>query len=385
MLKRVKFLCIILGVIFVVIGGYLLLLNHEDKKDLKDEKEIIVVNTSNSIGDKIDNSIYEFYEIDDEFIQTSFNSVDMLIRNKYIFYYPSNLKEYVLNSDKLVFENEFSKISTNYFSLEEFETFKLDLANKENYQKVNVSSSNKKLNISEYDVEYFKISSIDFNNIYNEEFIVAIKESNETVVTISFLINSKRFNDDFLTGFINKIEIKKGEATYLHSSVVGDFITGTLKQKDLKDNSRGYFLSYKLSNSDYREIESYRNSISSNTFSITNETTSIVNISLHYIENDNDFFNNYLNKLKKEFAEEKAHLEIKEINNAMKNYKGKDYYQIDIDFTNEAYDSAEGYATYIINKLDSNVYYIVIVDSNKKVSDEVILDFFDIDFQNIVL
>ena len=147
----------------------------------------------------------------------------------------------------------------------------------------------------------------------------------------------------------------------------------------------GYKLSYKLSSLNYREIESYRNSISSNTFSGVNEPDLIINISLHYIENDNDYFNYYLQDLKREFSEEKEHLKIKDISHEKKNYGERECYQIDIDFTNEAYDSAEGHVTHIIYKLDLNTYYIVIVDFNKKVSDEIIFDFFDIDFQNILL
>lgn len=386
MLKKIKNLLFITSFIFIFLG-ILLIFYNVDKKETKNS--YIVVNTSKKIGDKIENITYDEYEITNSYSNYAFRSKDINIANRYEFSFPETLNNRLLSDTNISMGNNNININTNCMysvNIDEYKKSIVDEYNSDNYSKYNISSSQDNLQIDGVDIEYLKIEAIDKlimddeseSNLYTERFIVLLKESENSVCSISYLTYSKRFSDEFLSEIINKIDIKNKQATYLYSTIKDNSIIGSLNQKKLKTSDK-YELYYSLPSDEYEEIVDDRNNIYSTTFR-SKKSNMVVNISLESML-DSDFSETlYLENLKNEISNSEENMLINISGNTVI-YEDREYFSIDLSYKNDL--NLMVYREYLISKLENDIYYIVIFEDENFIEEEQIESFLRFDLKNI--
>jgi len=379
MRNKFVYVFIVLGLFFISIGVFFIV-TTEEKNDVKDDvvlDDTIVVDTSNVSGDTINSSTYEIYNFGDKTNTIEISKSDRPVSNQYSFSYPEKFKVDDI-TDKLLYlsdDNNFV-IAADYLegiSLEDFQDYWIK---DKKYSKYNIASSSEAICISEVSVKYFKITSLNSTGLYNEEFIVVFEDAKFGLVYVSFLIDSNRFSDEFLTDFLNSFEVIKSDEEYFGPFHSNDFLIGSLV---VENNDVEYNLNYKISNLKYSTVKSEHNSKSLILFSSKNVFNLFAKILLKYTNTDSNFYVDYLNELKKEYDDSSEFFEVKEIKDSMQKYNDKEYYRIDFLLLNTANGgSSLGYSSYFIFKIDNGVYYIVNISSSEIVGEEILNDFLDV-------
>lgn len=384
MKKQFKYIFVLIGFLLLVVGIIIFFTNNDKEND---EKKYIIVDTTNKIGEEIDNSIYEEYKID-KYLTESFKSTDIDIKNTYTIPYSSNLINYSSSDKSITFVDELTNINAGCIYNNNYEEYKNSFINyykENNYEKMNVAYSKEPLKISGYDTEYLKISSIGIQNSfeenpeskYTEQFVVLIKESDISVCTVSFSITSKRISDKTLTEFINKIKIEKGSASYLYSKIEKDNIVGTLNKKIVIPKEKSYGISYKIPSKKYEEIEDYRNSPSSTTFVLKDNKKTVINIELDMTLSSENFYEKYFSDVESEYLNSNDFI-LNEIIDTNVIFDEKEYYQIDLNYSDKETDT-KTFVRYLLREVEEDIYYIIICNSDTLIEESIINDFLNIE------
>jgi len=384
MKKQLKYIVILAGFLFLILGTIIYFMN--DNKE-EDKKDYIIVDTTNKIGETIDNSIYEEYKID-KYLTESLKSTDIDIKNTYTIPYSNNLINYSSSDKSITFVDDLTNINASCIYNNDFETYKesfVDYYKENNYEKMNVAYSKEPLKMSGYDIEYLKINSIGTQNNFNEElkkeyteqFVVLIKESDISVCTVSFSVTSKRLSDEMLTEFINKIKIEKGTASYLYSKLENDKIVGTLNKKLVVPKEKSYELSYEIPSSKYEEIEDYRNSPSSTTFVLKNNENTVINIELSMTLSSENFYEKYFSNVESRYLNSPEFI-LNDIEYSDVTNDGKEYYQIELNYSDKVTD-VKTFVKHLVYEIEDGTYYIIVCSSNEEIEESIINDFLNIE------
>ena len=386
--NELRHILIVLGIIFIWVGVVISFSKPEEEKT-KETIPKIVVNTKIKKGDEIQNEQYKIHLITSKYEKYSFRNRNINSKNKYTIMYPNKLNQKTISDADLIIGNGNISIKGLCSASNSFEEYEEKLVkeyeNKED-TKYNVSISNEINKIEDFDVKYLKIETLEKSitdddkivDFYSEKFIVLIKESNTSICEISYLIYEQKFTDEMLTNFINNIKINKNKANFLYTKVIDNKIEGTLSQKNIREASKKYNLSYQLESDKYKEIEHDQNDIYSHTFEKKN-TNLKINLSLVSLLSTETFIEDYISFIKEEINL-KEDLTIKNISYNLKTYNNREYYEIDLLY----FDIEENLninSKYLITKLDENIYYIIKLEDTKTI--EIINDFFEFDFKEI--
>lgn len=386
--NELRHILIVLGIIFIWVGVVISFSKPEEEKT-KETIPKIVVNTKIKKGDEIQNEQYKIHLITSKYEKYSFRNRNINSKNKYTIMYPNKLNQKTISDADLIIGNGNISIKGLCSASNSFEEYEEKLVkeyeNKED-TKYNVSISNEINKIEDFDVKYLKIETLEKSitdddkivDFYSEKFIVLIKESNTSICEISYLIYEQKFTDEMLTNFINNIKINNNKANFLYTKVIDNKIEGTLSQKNIREASKKYNLSYQLESDKYKEIEHDQNDIYSHTFEKKN-TNLKINLSLVSLLSTETFIEDYISFIKEEINL-KEDLTIKNISYNLKTYNNREYYEIDLLY----FDIEENLninSKYLITKLDENIYYIIKLEDTKTI--EIINDFFEFDFKEI--
>lgn len=379
---KIKYILIVIGLLLIFLGVILNFnkgINEEEKNNYE-----LTIDTKNINGDDIDNSNYGYLsnDLSDE---TTVKSMDLQVRNKYTLKYPNYLVEVTLDdTTKTLIGNEM-QLYVNYNFDINLQNYKSDLLGEYDKSLCKVQSSdeiNNKTYLEKYELYYFKINSLCYSeeenkNTYKERFILGIKEEDNNYLTVTLSSNNKKISDEFLTSFVNNIKIEDKVATYLYSETNGDNIIGTLKQLDSVSNQT-YSLEYKIPRSKYTEKENIENNIYKTNFISNQDYTDRIEIEF-LLNNNVDFIEEYAKNIKDELNDESA-FEIFTFELQDAQYDNKAYQQITLEYKDKL-DNSTHNTVYIINKLDNGIYYIVNIDSQKQIDEEIISDFLDVNLK----
>lgn len=384
MISKLKYIFVIVGLIFIFAGGVLFFAsNPKDKeKDIPNEKDKIIVNTSVTDGDDIDSSMYSVYDFGKNFVETTISNSEIYTKSQYVFSYPNSFENVEITDKLLYLKNENSSLIVDYLKEVSLYDFKDFWIKDKKYEKYNIAYSTENIYISDIPVKYFKISSLDLNGLYQEEFLVVFEDSQFGLVCVSFLIDSSKFSDEFLTDFINSFKVIKSDEDFFGPGSKDGFLIGTLKVVGYNNENVYYNLNYKISEEKYSVVKSESNSNSSVLFSSNTMFDLFAEINLMYSDNDSNFYNIYLSNLKKRYESISDYYEVKEIKDSIQNYNGREYYRIDVLGVNTANGgSVEGCSCYAVFKLETGVYYILHISYPEEFSNELFNDFLDIELK----
>ena len=377
MLKKNKLL-IILGTVCVVLGIYIFLVSN-DGKDI--DKYKIKVNTSNKTGDIIDISNYDYYSPSKKHQKIHFRSMNVDVKNSYTLNITEDFDKFWENDVSNAYSVNGMTFNAYCILEDDIESYKKSLIQHyyDTNDKVNYSSSEEKIYISDVEIEYLKINASRWivrddeteGDYYTETFIVLIKESDDSLCSMTYSINNEKFSDKFLTEFINQLVIEKNTANYLYSKIEGENIIGTLTNEISNNNINS--LSYKIPSNKYKEIEDSRNLVSSTTFSLMEDEFVKVNISLNSINKSDNFVNDYIEGIKLEHTSN--NINLNEIVWNETSYGEDECYEFDFNYYDEF--SKLNYGKRVVFELENNSYYIISVNSNSIIDKNIILDFLD--------
>ena len=154
MLKKNKLL-IILGTVCVVLGIYIFLVSN-DGKDI--DKYKIKVNTSNKTGDIIDISNYDYYSPSKKHQKIHFRSMNVDVKNSYTLNITEDFDKFWKNDVSNAYSVNGMTFNAYCILEDDIESYKKSLIQYyyDTNDKVNYSSSEEKIYISDVELEYLK-------------------------------------------------------------------------------------------------------------------------------------------------------------------------------------------------------------------------------------
>jgi len=389
LINKFKYIFCVVGILFISAG--LIGFSFSNKNEREDTVDIIV-DTSQKEGDTIDSSGYEFVRQTDLSRTISFRGINLQTKNLYSFSYPSSFKKYNLSDRSVYLIGENSYISAESFTVEDYDIYRQEILTnyeKSGFEKINVSYSNKKQKIWGYDMDYLKIEALgdiqtlgSKETIYREEFIVILKETENDIVTFSYVVTNSRLADEELTNLLRNIKVENGKAKFLYSRMEDEYLVGTLKTKSYvngKDNS--YFLSYKIPSSIYQEIENENNDVFTTTFGLKEDSSVIISIALQlgYLEN---YVENNISDLKTRFQNSNDFiLESFEQENSF--FQDKKLIKVDLTYSVVNEEQIKRHVLYVLVPLENFAYYTVNIDSDSAIPFDMMETFLNIKFEKL--
>lgn len=364
-------------ILFSIISLSFSTFNLFKKKDNKIENSIIV-DTSKMDGPEIDNTSYVDY-LPGEYFETYIKDSDLDNKNKYIFSYPANLKQYFLSDYYRVLEGDNVKVIAEIIPSKNVANYKKQIIdNYFDYPNMRTFFSKNYITMFGNNLEYFKIEAFGANidqsddKIYTESFTIVLQISDSSSLIITYSVNFKKMSDELLTTLINSIKLEKGTASYLYASDKDGLLSGTLQQNSFDVLPINYKIEYKISDLKYQELIDSRNTVYSTTFSDKNNSKVVVNLNLS-CEDTNDIID-----------VEKNYITITYIENSNYYVDGYENYEVNIDdkkfnvfsFSYQKDDDEKRYYKLYIDKLSDKSAYIIEIISDSY-NDDIIKDFLD--------
>lgn len=360
--KNTGIILILLGIILVI--GSFVFFKNENAESLGK------IDTSEIVGDKINNEIYNEYSYDKAFLSDYIKGTDIDKKSKVSF---PILEEMDYNDVYTEFSKSLSKDEFNITamvlkesnSLNDYTNKLIDIYKYQDSDKLNYASGAIKVN--DFDGKYIKFEYTFNDNekdtiIYNESFYIIFPLSNDEIVLLMYSVVNNRLSDDFLSKTIDNIKIEEGKAIYLNSKEEDNKLVGSLIQKKIDENEY-YKVNYKIDSAKYREIEKEKNTINYTTF--TSKTSDL----LITIETRTTMEDNIVELLKEEY---KSVDNSKGYNAENVIFGNKEYTRISLEYSDEG---ETKYQYVYIYKIEKRIAYVITMTSNS--NEDVIDDFVD--------
>ena len=402
-MKKYAISTLIVGILFVAIGIVFITTNdnlknndinqnNSNNSDNKndgnndaDNNNDIIIDTSKIDGDEIDNSSYKNYTIN-KYTENSIYSQNLSLKNIYSFSYESGLEDVVLGNNAIRAKNNNSSVVSFVSNLTDRNIKFQFILNYKNlgFDKLKTYESTETIKIFDLNVKYIKLESArsdlrDKDN-YRENFIIIIEEPEDKKIVFSYEIIDSKFTDELLTKIINSIDIEKNKATYLYTKTENGKLIGTLKQNSELEHSNIYQINYELDSSKYKEVENKNNTINFNTLKTKeNENIDIFLMTTAYTSND--ISTEFVDEVKGRIYESNDKVEFVDANKSSDKKDDKLVYKALITFKNK--DGKLLYNLSAAYQIENDIYYVVSINSDKSISDDLLRDFNDINYKKI--